>query len=173
MQGGVSLVAQGLRIFLAMQGTPRSIPGPEEPTCHRATKLVCCNYWGHTLQPMFHSKRTTGRSPRTTTGEWPLLVATGEGLHAATNFGTTIAEINPFLKIARRSWGKEVEGSKSDPKLLAFVNGSQLILLQIKNQKHSLNILLRQNKAKPIFNLWNICYYVLLEIVFPGTFIGF
>lgn len=66
-----------------------------------------------------------------------------------------------------------MEGSESVPKLLAFVNGSQLILLQIKKQKHSLNILLRQNKAKTIFNLRNVCYYVLLEIVFPGTFIGF
>lgn len=67
-----------------------------------------------------------------------------------------------------------MEGSESDPKVLAFVNGSQLILLQIKRkQKQSLNILVRQNKAKTFFNLRNVCYYVQLEIVFPGTFIGF
>lgn len=66
-----------------------------------------------------------------------------------------------------------MEGSESDPKVLAFVNGSQLILLQIKKQKQSLNILVRQNKAKTFFNLRNVCYYVPLEIVFPGTFIGF
>ena len=47
------------------------------------------------------------------------------------------------------------------------------MLLQIKKQKHSLNMLLRQNKAKTIFNLRNVYYYVLLETVFPGTFIGF
>lgn len=66
-----------------------------------------------------------------------------------------------------------MEGSESDPKLLAFVNSSQLNGSQIKKQKHSLNILLRQNKAKTVFNLRNVYYYVLLEIVFPGTFIGF
>ena len=66
-----------------------------------------------------------------------------------------------------------MEGSESDPKLLAFVNSSQLNGSQIKKQKHSLNILLRQNKAKTVLNLRNVYYYVLLEIVFPGTFIGF
>ena len=54
-----------------------------------------------------------------------------------------------------------MEGSESDPKLLAFVNSSQLNGSQIKKQKHSLNILLRQNKAKTVFNLRNVYYYSL------------
>ena len=43
---GTSQVDQWLRIHLPMQGTWVSIPGPQEdPTCFRATKLVCHNPW--------------------------------------------------------------------------------------------------------------------------------
>ena len=42
---GVSLVAQWLRIHLPMQGTRVRALVQEDPTCHRATKPVCHNYW--------------------------------------------------------------------------------------------------------------------------------
>ena len=41
---GTSLVAQWLRIRLPMQGTQVRAMVWEDPTCHRATKLVCHNY---------------------------------------------------------------------------------------------------------------------------------
>ena len=41
---GASLVAQSLRIRLPMQGTPVRSLVWEDPTCHGATKPVCCNY---------------------------------------------------------------------------------------------------------------------------------
>ena len=41
---GASLVAQGLRISLPVQGTQVEALVREDPTCRRATKPVCHNY---------------------------------------------------------------------------------------------------------------------------------
>ena len=83
---GVSLVAQWLRICLPIQGTWVRALAREDPTCRRATKSVCHNYWAWALEPtshnywahvpqllkpahlepMLHSKKSHGnRSPRT------------------------------------------------------------------------------------------------------------
>ena len=40
----ISLVVQGLRTHLPMQGTKRSISGGEDSTCCRATKSMSRNY---------------------------------------------------------------------------------------------------------------------------------
>ena len=48
---GASLVAQWLRIRLPMQGTGVRALVQEDPTCRRATKPVCHNYWACALQP--------------------------------------------------------------------------------------------------------------------------
>ena len=45
-----SLVVQQLRICLAMQGTLAWSLIREDPTCHRATKPMCHDYWAHVLQ---------------------------------------------------------------------------------------------------------------------------
>ena len=47
-----SLVVQWLLICLAMQGTRVQSLVQNDPTCHRATKLVLHNYWAHTLEPI-------------------------------------------------------------------------------------------------------------------------
>ena len=39
-----SLVVQGLRVHLAMQGTPVQSMVPEDPICHGAAKPMCHNY---------------------------------------------------------------------------------------------------------------------------------
>ena len=39
-----SLLVQWLRIYLAMQGTSLRALLWEDPTCHRATGPMCCNY---------------------------------------------------------------------------------------------------------------------------------
>ena len=52
---GTSLVAQGLRIRLPMQGTRVRALVREDPTCRRATKPVCHNYWACALEPTSHN----------------------------------------------------------------------------------------------------------------------
>ena len=55
MEDETSLVAQWLRIQLPMQGTQVRSLVWEDPTCHRATKLVRHNYWAYApqlLKPM-------------------------------------------------------------------------------------------------------------------------
>ena len=49
------LVAQWLRIRLPMQGTWVQALVWEDPTCRRATKPVCLNYWACTLEPASHN----------------------------------------------------------------------------------------------------------------------
>ena len=46
-----SLIAQWLRICLALQETPVSSPVWEDPTCLRAAKPVHHNYWACALEP--------------------------------------------------------------------------------------------------------------------------
>ena len=50
-----SLVVQWLRIHLPMQGTRVRALVREDPTCRRATKPVCHNYWACALEPVSHS----------------------------------------------------------------------------------------------------------------------
>ena len=50
-----SLVAQWIRILLPMQGTWVRALVWEDPTCCRATKPTCHNYWACTLEPMSHN----------------------------------------------------------------------------------------------------------------------
>ena len=52
---GTSLVAQWLRIHLPMQGTRVWSLVREDPTCRRATKPVCHNYWACALEPASHN----------------------------------------------------------------------------------------------------------------------
>ena len=52
---GTSLVAQWLRIRLPMQGTQVQALVWEDPTCHRATKLMRHNYWACALEPKSHN----------------------------------------------------------------------------------------------------------------------
>ena len=52
---GTSLVAQWLRILLPMQGTRVWALVPEDPTCCRATRPVCHNYWACALDPVLSS----------------------------------------------------------------------------------------------------------------------
>ena len=52
---GTSLVAQWLRIHLPMQGTWVRVLVQEDPTCCRATKPMCHNYWACALEPTSHS----------------------------------------------------------------------------------------------------------------------
>ena len=60
------LVAQWLRIRLPMQGTRVRALVWEDPTCHRATKPTCHNYWAWApqllkpacLEPVLHNKRS-------------------------------------------------------------------------------------------------------------------
>ena len=62
---GTSLVAQGLRICLPMQGTRVRALVREDPTCRGATKPVHHNYWACALEPASHNYR----SPWATTAE--------------------------------------------------------------------------------------------------------
>ena len=50
-----SLVAHWLRIHLPMQGTWVQSLVQEDPTCHRATKPMCHNYWACILKTASHS----------------------------------------------------------------------------------------------------------------------
>ena len=52
---GASLVAQWLRIHLPVQGTRVQALIQEDPTCRRATKPVCHNYWAWALEPASHN----------------------------------------------------------------------------------------------------------------------
>ena len=52
---GTSLVAQWLRIHLPVQGTWIRALVWEDPTCLRATKPVCHNYWACALEPTSHN----------------------------------------------------------------------------------------------------------------------
>ena len=52
---GTSLVAQWFRIRLPMQGTWVRALVREDPTCHRATKPRCHNYWACALEPTSHN----------------------------------------------------------------------------------------------------------------------
>ena len=54
-QTGTSLVAQWLRIRRPMQGTQVRALVREDPTCRRATKPMCHNYWACALEPMSHN----------------------------------------------------------------------------------------------------------------------
>ena len=49
------LVVQWLRIHLPMQGTQVRALVWEDPTCRRATKPVCHNYWACALEPTSHN----------------------------------------------------------------------------------------------------------------------
>ena len=61
-----SLVVQWLRIQLSIQGTPVQSLVQEDPTCHRAPKLMCHNYYGPcTLEPMLCNKRSQGNEKPT------------------------------------------------------------------------------------------------------------
>ena len=55
MHERASLVAQWLRIRLPMQGTWVQALVREDPTCRRATKSVCHNYWACALEPASHN----------------------------------------------------------------------------------------------------------------------
>ena len=102
---GTSLVAQWLRICLPKQGTRIQALVQEDPTCHRATKPVCHNYWACALEPAIHicwahesqllkpvclepvlcNKRSHhNEKPTHLNEEEPLLAATRESLRAAT-----------------------------------------------------------------------------------------
>ena len=83
-------VAQWLKIHLPRQETWVWSLVQEDPTCHRATKPMCNNYWAcaleptshncwspFTLEPVLHNKRSTA------TWEQPLLAATRQSPHAA------------------------------------------------------------------------------------------
>ena len=48
-------MAQWLRISLPMQGTRVRALVREDPTCHRATKPVCHNYWACALEHVSHN----------------------------------------------------------------------------------------------------------------------
>ena len=58
-------MAQWLRIRLPVQGTQVRALVREDPTCHRATKPVCHNYWARMtqllkplhLEPLLGSKK--------------------------------------------------------------------------------------------------------------------
>ena len=50
-----SLVAQWLRIRLPTQGTRVRALVREDPTCRRAIKPVCHNYWACALEPTSHN----------------------------------------------------------------------------------------------------------------------
>ena len=50
-----SLVAQWLRIRLPIQGTWVRALDREDPTCRRATKPMCHNYWVCALEPTSHN----------------------------------------------------------------------------------------------------------------------
>ena len=52
---GASLVVQWLRIHLPIQGTRVRALVREKPTCCRATKPVCHNYWACALEPSSHN----------------------------------------------------------------------------------------------------------------------
>ena len=79
------LVAQWLRIRLPMQGTRVQALVQKDPTCRRATKPACHNYWVCALQPASHNywsphayspysttrEATTMRSPHTSTKSSP------------------------------------------------------------------------------------------------------
>ena len=73
-------MAQWLRIYLPMQGTQVWSLVQEDPTCRRATKPVCHNYWARMLQllkpvllePVLRNQEATAmRSPRTATKSSP------------------------------------------------------------------------------------------------------
>ena len=51
----ISLVAQWWRIHEPMQGARVQSLIQEDPTCHRATKPVCHNYWAYALEPGSHN----------------------------------------------------------------------------------------------------------------------
>ena len=51
----ISLVVQGLRIRLPMQGTRVRALVWEDPTCRGATKSVYHNYWACALEPVSHN----------------------------------------------------------------------------------------------------------------------
>ena len=53
--GGTSLVAQGLRVRLPMQGTRVRALVREDPTRRRATKPVRHNYGACALEPASHN----------------------------------------------------------------------------------------------------------------------
>ena len=63
---GTSLVARWSRIRLPMQGTQVQALIQEDPTCRRATKPMCHNYWACVpqllkparLEPMLRNKRS-------------------------------------------------------------------------------------------------------------------
>ena len=77
---GTYLAAQWLRIRLPMQGTQVRSLVLEDPTCCRATKRMCHNYWAHMpqllkparLEPCSATGEATAvRSPHTTTKSSP------------------------------------------------------------------------------------------------------
>ena len=52
---GASLVAQWLGVRLPMQGTWVRALVWEDPTCRRATKPMCHNYWACAIEPASHN----------------------------------------------------------------------------------------------------------------------
>ena len=55
IKGGLPLVTQWLRVRLPMQGTWVQALVREDPTCRRATKPMCHNYWDCALEPVSHN----------------------------------------------------------------------------------------------------------------------
>ena len=61
---GTSVVVQGLRIHLPMQGPRVQSLVQEDLTCFGATKqLVSHNYWAPAPEPMLHNKRSHHKKP--------------------------------------------------------------------------------------------------------------
>ena len=86
---GTSLVVQGLRKPLPLQGDTGSVPGlgrfhmPRSnwaPACTTPTGLPRCDHWGRSTYSQRSATReaTAARRPRTATGELPRRAATGE-----------------------------------------------------------------------------------------------
>ena len=50
-ESGISLVIQGLIIYLPMKETQVQSLVQEDPTCHRATKPRCHSFWAYALEP--------------------------------------------------------------------------------------------------------------------------
>ena len=76
-----SLVVQGLRIHLAIQGTAVQSLIQGDPTCHGATELVSHNHWARTLEPASHSSwspsaQSLGPTREATATRSPCITAT-------------------------------------------------------------------------------------------------
>ena len=74
---GTSLMVQGLRIHLPMQRTHVRSLVWEDPTCQRATKVMCHNYGARTLELVLCNKRShCNEKPRHHNEKQPQFTAT-------------------------------------------------------------------------------------------------